>query len=145
MSQENVEIVRDQFGATNEGDFARALGYYADDVELVVPDDAFLESGTFKGRDAVGRWFGNWFRAFQPSYHFDLEEARDLGDVVLVVAKHSGRGRTSGAEARARMAYLYRVRDGKIARIELYPGAAEALEAVGLAEQDAHAESPPRE
>ena len=134
MSQQDVEIVRDHFAATNEGDFARALDYYADDVELVVPDDAFLECGTFKGRDAVGRWFGNWFRAFQRGYHFDLEEARDLGDVVLVVAKHSGRGRTSGAEVRARMAYLYRVRDGKIARIELYPGSSEALEAVALSE-----------
>jgi ketosteroid isomerase-like protein len=134
MSQEDVKIVRDHFAATNEGDIARALGYYADDVELVVPDDAFLESGTFKGRDAVGRWFGNWFRALQPSYHFELEEARDLVDVVLVVAKHPGRGRTSGAEARARIAYLYRVRDGKIARIELYPGSSEALEAVALSE-----------
>ena len=134
MSQEDVELVRDHFAATNAGDFARALGYYADEVELVVPDDAFLESGTFKGRDAVGRWFGNWFRAFQRGYHFDLEEARDLGDVVLVVAKHSGRGRTSGAEVRARMAYLYGVRDGKIARIELYPGSTEALEAIGRAE-----------
>jgi ketosteroid isomerase-like protein len=134
MSQEDVEIVRNHFAATNEGDFARALDYYADDVELVVPDDAFLESGTFKGRDAVGRWFGNWFRALQPSYHFELEEARDLVDVVLVVAKHSGRGRTSGAEVRARMAYLYGVRDGKIARIELYPGSSEALEAVAWSE-----------
>jgi ketosteroid isomerase-like protein len=134
MSQEDVEIVRDHFAATNEGDFARALGYYADDVELVVPEDAFLESGTFKGRDAVGRWFGNWFRAFQRGYHFDLEEVRDLGDVVLVVAKHSGRGRTSGAEVRARLAYLYGVRNGKIARIDLYPGSSEALEAVALSE-----------
>jgi ketosteroid isomerase-like protein len=134
MSQQDVELVRDHFAATNEGDFPRALGYYADDVVLVVPDDAFLESGTFNGRDAVGRWFGNWFRAFQRGYHFDLEEARDLGDVVLVVAKHSGRGRTSGAEVRARMAYLYGVRDGKIARIELYPGTSEALEAVALSE-----------
>jgi ketosteroid isomerase-like protein len=32
------------------------------------------------------------------------------------------------------MAYLYVVRDGKIARIELYPGSSEALEAVGLSE-----------
>jgi len=136
MSQQDVDIVLNHFTATNEGDISRALDCYADDIELVVPDDAFLESGTFKGRDAVGRWFGNWFRAFQPSYHFELDEARDLIDVVLVVAKHAGRGGMSGAEARARMAYLYRVRDGKIARIELYPGSSEALEAVALSEQE---------
>jgi hypothetical protein len=49
MSQENVELVCDQFQATNERDFPRAMSYYAEDVELVVDPDAFLELGTFKG------------------------------------------------------------------------------------------------
>ena len=134
MSQENVEIVSDQFGATNEGDFARVVRYWSDDIELVVPADAFLEGGTFEGKDVVGRWFLDWFRSFERGYRFNLEEARDLGDAVLVVAKHQGRGRASGAEVQVRMAYLYRVRDGKVARIELYLGRAEALEAAGLSE-----------
>jgi ketosteroid isomerase-like protein len=105
----------------------------------VVPGHAFLEAGTFKGRDAVGRWFGDWFRTFQRGYQFDLEEARELGGVILVVARHYGRGRTSGAEVHATMAYLYRVRDGRIARVELYPDRAEALAAAGLSEQDVSA------
>jgi hypothetical protein len=37
------------------------MSYYAEDVELVVHPQAFLERGTFKGREAVGEWFGNWF------------------------------------------------------------------------------------
>jgi ketosteroid isomerase-like protein len=134
MSQENVEIVRNQFGATNEGDFARVVRYWSDDIELVVPADAFLEGGTFEGKVVVGRWFLDWFRSFERGYRFNLEEARDLGDAVLVVAKHRGRGRASGAEVQVRMAYLYRVRDGKVVRIDLYPGRAEALEALGLSE-----------
>ena len=129
MSKEDVEVVREQFAATNERDFTRAMSYYADDVELVVPPDAFLEAGTFKGREAVGEWFGNWFRTFQPGYHFDLEEARDLGDTVLVVASHHGHGRASGAAVHGKTAYLYRLRGGKIVRAELYPGRQEALEA----------------
>jgi ketosteroid isomerase-like protein len=54
MPQENVEIVREYFEIVNDGDFARAMRYYADDVELVVPAEAFLEPGTFTGKDAVG-------------------------------------------------------------------------------------------
>ena len=134
MSQENVEVVRDQFAATNERDFPRAMSHYAEDVELVVDPDAFLERGTFKGRDAVGRWFANWFTTFEPGYHFDIEEARDLGDVVLLVASHHGRGRASGVEVHGQTGYLYRLRGGKIVRVELYPGRAEALEAAGLRE-----------
>src|SRR5688500_10898739 len=75
MSQENVAVVCGQFAATNERDFPRAMSHYAEDVELVVDPDAFLERGTFKGRHAVGQWFANWFRTFEPGYHFDIEEA----------------------------------------------------------------------
>jgi ketosteroid isomerase-like protein len=129
MPRENVEVVRDQFAATNEGDFPRAMSLYADDVELVVHPDAFLEDGTFRGREAVGRWFANWFTTFEPGYHFDIEEARDLGHVVFLLASHRGRGRASGAEVRGQTGYLYTVRDGAVARVELYSSGAEALEA----------------
>ena len=132
MSQENVELVCDQFAATNEGDFARAMGYYSEGVELFVHSEGFLESGTFRGRHAVGQWFGNWFATFEPGYHFDIEEARDLGELVLLVAAHRGRGRTSGAEVQGRTGYLYQVRDGVIVRVELYPSRDKALEAAGL-------------
>jgi ketosteroid isomerase-like protein len=106
MSQENVEIVRDQFAATNERDFPRAMGHYAENVQLVVDPAALLEGGTFTGRDAVGEWFGNWFATFEPGYHIDVEEARDLGGVILLVASHRGRGRSSGEGGGARQARL---------------------------------------
>jgi ketosteroid isomerase-like protein len=134
MSQENVDVVRDQFEATNERDFPRAMSYYAEDVELVVAPNAFLRGGTFKGREAVGQWFGDWFSTFDAGYHFDIEETRDLGDVVFLRASHRGRGRTSGAEVHGQTGYLYTVRDGRIARVELYATGAEALEAAGLGE-----------
>jgi ketosteroid isomerase-like protein len=129
MSQENVEAVRDQFAATNERDFPRAMSYYAEDVVLVVHSDAFLADGAFRGREAVGKWFGDWFATFEPGYHFEIEEARDLGDVVLLVAAHRGRGRASGVEVSGRTAYLYTLRDGKIVRAELYPSRDEAVAA----------------
>ena len=132
MAREDVQVVLDQFAAVNGRDFPRAMGHYAEDVELVVDSDAFLESGRFKGRDAVGRWFGNWFRTFEPGYRFEIEEARDLGDHVLLIASHRGRGRASGVEVRGETAYLYRVRDGEVVRAELYSSGAEALAAAGL-------------
>ena len=131
VAQEEVDVVLEQFAAVNERDFERAMELYADDVELFVHQRAFLEGGTLRGREAVGEWFGNWFRAFGRDYRFDIDEARDLGDAVLVVARHRGRGRTSGAEVHGETAYLYRVRDGRVVRAELYGSRAEALEASG--------------
>ena len=132
MSQENVEVVRAQFAATNERDFPRAMSFYAEDVELVVDPDAFLQAGTFKGREAVGQWFADWLTTYERGYRFEIDEARDLGDVILLVARHRGRGRGSGAEVRGETGYLYTVRGGKIVRAELYRSRAEAIEAAGL-------------
>jgi ketosteroid isomerase-like protein len=134
MSEENVEVVRDLFAATNEQDFPRAMSHYAEDVELVADSVAFLDNGTFKGRHAVGQWFANWLSAFEPGYRFDIEETRDLGDGVFLYATCYGRGRTSGVEVHGQTGFLYRLRGGKIVRVELYPGRADALEAAGLSE-----------
>ena len=134
MSQENVDVVLDQFAATNERDFPRAMGHYAEDVELVSEQAEFLNGGTVTGRDAVGEWFGDWFRMFEPGYRFEIEEARDLGAVVFLSATHRGRGRTSGVEVHDQMGYLYTLRDAKIVRVQVYRSTVAALEAAGLSE-----------
>ena len=126
---EDVGVVVDQFAATNARDFPRAMSLYADDVELFVHPGAFLTHGRFSGKEAVGQWFADWFATFAPGYHFDIDEARDVGGVVLIVASHSGHGRTSGVEVQGQTAYLYRVRDGKITGVGLYPSRDEALAA----------------
>jgi ketosteroid isomerase-like protein len=132
MSQENVDVVRDQFAAVNERDFARAMDHYAEDVELVVDPDAFLAGGTYEGRQAVGQYFGDWFATFEPDYRFDINETRDGGELVYMSATHHGRGRISGVEVHLETGYLYTVRAGKIVRVELFTTPAAALDASGL-------------
>ena len=92
MSQEPIEVVREQFAATNERDFERAMDYYARDVVLVV-EEGFLNTGTFEGREAVGEWFGDWFRAFGSDYRFEILESRDLGGGVVFLSHHLRRQR----------------------------------------------------
>jgi ketosteroid isomerase-like protein len=131
MSQRDVDAVLEQFAAVNDRDFSVAMDYYAEDVVLVVASNAFLNTGTFEGREAVGEWFGDWFRNFDSGYRFEINQVRDLGEVVFLDASHHGRGRSSGAEVDGRNGYLYTVRDGKIARVELFESPADALDAAG--------------
>jgi ketosteroid isomerase-like protein len=138
MSQENLEVVRDQYAATNERDFKRVMSHYAEDVELVVYFQD-IRAGTFKGRDATGRWFGDWLSSFDREARFDLKELTELEDgSVLVVADHHARGRASGAEVHGTVVWLYRLREGKIIRVEGYPSRDDALEAAGLRQRDDH-------
>ena len=46
----------------------------------------------------------------------------------------------STQEVEGRIAAVFTIRDGKVVRIDAYTTHGEALEAVGLSEQDAHAD-----
>jgi ketosteroid isomerase-like protein len=132
MSQENVEVVREQFEATNRREFAVPMASWADDVKLIAREGD-INSGTYVGRDVVGEFFGGWFRAFG-DVHFDVREIRPAGDAVAVAASHRARGRHSDIEVTDTFFYEYRLRDGKIIRIKFHSSWSKALEAVGLRE-----------
>ena len=133
MSQENVEIVLDQYAATDERDFRRAMSHYAEDVEMVVPTG--IRAGTFKGPQAVGEWFGDWLSTFERDARFDIEQITEADDgSVLLIAKHHATGRASGAKIEGEVVWHYRLRDRKIVRLTAYDDRTEALKAVGLEE-----------
>jgi ketosteroid isomerase-like protein len=129
--------MREQFAATNERDFERAMSFYDDNVVLVI-EEGFLHTGTFEGKQAVGEWFGDWFRAFGTDYRFDIAELRDLGGgLIFMTASYGGSGRASGAQVEDQRAYLYLVRDGRIARVQIFMTPERALEAASLPEWSA--------
>jgi hypothetical protein len=67
-----------QFEATNRRDFARPMVDWADDIEVVETREGDIRSGTYAGREAVGEFFGAWFRAFR-AVHFELLESETMG------------------------------------------------------------------
>ena len=135
MSLDPIDVVRDQFAATNDRDFERAMDLYAEDVVLVISPGWGITAGAYEGKATVGEWFGDWFRQFAPDYRFEITEARELGGgVVFVDARHGGSGRASGAAVGSESGYLYRVVAGKIVRVQLFVTPADALEAASLPE-----------
>jgi ketosteroid isomerase-like protein len=139
VPQDALDVLREQFAATNDRDFGRAMTYYADEVVLVV-EEGFLNTGTFEGKEAVGEWYGDWFRAFGADYRFEIEELRELRPgLVFMVASYGGSGRASGAEVHDRRAYLYRVDQGKITRIQFFltrEGAMQAASSPGWSDPE---------
>jgi ketosteroid isomerase-like protein len=132
MSRENVEVVVGLFESVNTRDFKRVMDTYADDVVLELHGTLIgLGDEGAVGKEAVGEWFGEWFRTFDRDYRFEIEETRDWGDRVFLVATHHGHGRASGTPVTQSTAYVYEVRDGKVVRCDVWATAAEALEAAG--------------
>ena len=131
MSQENVEIVQRMYEAFHGGDAEGALAHFDPNVAVDASDRVDGEVG--RGRNDLVRIISSWLGAFE-AWREEIEEIRDLGDRVYVVAMQRGRGKGSGLDIETRYAVLYEVRGGKISRMTLYVEPAAALEALRLSD-----------
>jgi ketosteroid isomerase-like protein len=135
MSQENVEIVRKVTAAWERRDSDAVFALY--DPAIVWESGLAATPGTYQGHEGVRQFFREWLEAFE-TYHAQAEAFIDVGDSVVVGYRGSGRGKASGVEVGDWVFWLvYRIRNGLVMRIETFGPKAEALEAVGLSEQDA--------
>jgi ketosteroid isomerase-like protein len=128
MSQANVETVRRMYDAFHRGDVEGALAHF--DPEVVVDATARVDAGTGHGREELSAIIGRWLGAFE-EWREEIEEVRDLGSQVYVVANQQGRGKGSGIEVETRYALLYEIRADMIVRMTMYADPADALEAAG--------------
>jgi ketosteroid isomerase-like protein len=135
MSQENVEIVRRMYEARDARDAEGTLACFH--PEVVLDARVRMDSGIVHGREELARIILEWVEAFD-DWHEEINEIRDLGNQVYVVATQRGRAKGSGIEVETRYALLYEVRKGKIIRMTMFGDPAEALEALGLREHRTH-------
>jgi ketosteroid isomerase-like protein len=138
MSEENVEIARASIEAWNAGDMG-AFGESYDPHVVVRYADGWPEgSEPIMGREAVMRQWEQQREAFDADTA-ELIEIIDLGD--RVVTRFIWRAVGSGPDLSIEVTSVATVRKGKIVYQEFFWNHAKALEAVGLSEQDAHADS----
>jgi ketosteroid isomerase-like protein len=132
----NERLVREAFDAFNSGDPSFFLEHYDPDIVLrISPPD--INSGTYYGAEAVERHYSQFFGSFGGSFRVEIEKLVEVGDTVFTISTTKARGRRSGAEVRSvSVFWIATVRAGKIIRIDEPGNLEEALEIVGLSEQD---------
>jgi ketosteroid isomerase-like protein len=139
MSRENVESVRRIYEAWAQGDFRTRIGDLDQHVVLVIRSD-FPEFGVFLGLDGVRDFMRRFLEQWE-QLTIEATNLRAVGDTVLAQIVQHGKGRASGIAGDNRYFQLFTFRGQKIVRIESIMSEGEALEAVGLSEQDARADS----
>jgi ketosteroid isomerase-like protein len=140
MSQENVELVRGGFDLALNGDFDQFEEFLTPDVVIVQPPEV-PDAKRYEGPTAVAQAWEDWPNQWE-DFRLDLIDLMDVSDDVIVSeTRHRGRGRESGIEMDFRVFYVHRLRKGKLCRMEMFFSREQALEAVGLSEQDAHADA----
>ncbi len=84
------------------------------------------------GRSGVLEAFAIWPEQWD---EYRIEAPRvlaDPGDYVIVAARTAGRGKQSGVEVEMDFAFVFTVREGKIAEWQIFVSEDQALEAAGL-------------
>ena len=137
MSQENVELVRAAFEAWNAGDMDAFSEMYDPDA-IVRMLEGWPEPGPFVGREAVMRWWEQVRETWDADTVEPISDFVDAGDRVAV--RQVWRGAGHGPDMNMEMTNVFMVRKGRIVYQEFFWDHAEALETLGLSEQDAHAE-----
>jgi ketosteroid isomerase-like protein len=137
MSQENVEIVKAWYDAWNREDWDAMLKDAAPGFEVDFSRSDGPLAGVF-GLDQIRRLTEEFFETWE-SARLEPHEFIEAGDLVVVPGTQHVKGR-GGIEVAARGAFVWTIRNGAIERMVMYQSRQDALEDLGLSEQDAHAE-----
>jgi ketosteroid isomerase-like protein len=127
------------------GNTARALGFAKAitnrdrEAALAVchPDIEFrsmlgIDGRSYRGHDGIREYFDDIDSAFS-EWSIEVEQVveGDDGRVAIVMTMHA-RGQGSGAELAGRTGHVWTLRDGRLARNQLFREADAALEALSL-------------
>ena len=148
MSQENVEAAKRGYTILNaayeSGDVNDLLPLAEEtwdpDIVLTTSGKRLPESGEWRGFQGILRFTEAQMDAFTQMWVEPLDFI-DAGDRLVVPVRVGGQARHSGIEIEFPAVHVLTIRDGKATRLDIFASMEEALEAVGLSEQDAHADS----
>ena len=146
MSRENVELVLGLFPASD----VDVVPLYEDDALWAEQADAlrpfihpdfecvmseFGSERRYAGLEGLRAFMLDWTAPWAV-YRIEVEKAVDLGEQVLLLNQDRGRREGSTQEVNGRLAAVFTVRDGKVARLDTYMTRADGLKALGLSERD---------
>ena len=163
MSQENIELVRranealqgvdvaPSFRAALAGNtdaippevaaaFVAWVNLFDPEVEIDTSRVDMPGFGVFRGLDGLLNLFGRWIEEWE-HYSWIHHNLSDAGEHVILDAEIHATGKSSGVEVVWNLSQTYTFREEKVIRWCVFSDHADALEAVGLSEQDVHADS----
>jgi ketosteroid isomerase-like protein len=134
VSRQNVEIVRQAIEAANRRAWDEALRNIHQSAEWH-PLETDPDQRRYSGPAGVREFWQSWIDIFE-NFRLETMELIDAGDQAILVARVSGQGKHSGAQASSPLfGAVVQFAEGKILRVKMYPSRDDALQAAGLSEQ----------
>jgi ketosteroid isomerase-like protein len=131
VQRANVEALRHLYDEWGRGNFSPRFEVYAPDFEWGWSDEFPGMSGVSRDPEARSSRLREWLSPWE-DWRCAAEDYVTSGQLVVVLARYSGRGKESGAAVNTEGAHLWTMRDGKAIRLEIFSSRARALAAAGL-------------
>jgi ketosteroid isomerase-like protein len=127
VSGEQIDVAQRLWDAWERGDAAAMFELiHPEVVSTQFPEQ--VDVADYRGHEGVREvmegWIGTW-----DDWQIELLDIREIGDKALLSLHQSGRGKTSGAAMDGDVWFVWTVRDGKVARWQMFSSEAEAVEA----------------
>jgi ketosteroid isomerase-like protein len=139
MSQENVEVVRAAYEEFAKGNLRDSLSLY-DPLILFIPIMDFPAADHYLRPEGLSAFMREYLTSWAKNFTMTAEELIEAESSVVVAVRQRGVGRESGVPSEIRYFEVWTFRGRSVIRIEQFRERADALEAVGLSETDAHAD-----
>jgi ketosteroid isomerase-like protein len=126
MAQANIDAVCGSHEAFRRRDLDAFLGYMDPDIEFT---SLVLEvEGTYRGHDGIRSWWDDILAVF-PDWQPQVEDAREVGERVVLRVRAEGAGTGSGIDADRVIWQVAEVRDGRLTAWKFFRTEDEALAA----------------
>lgn len=130
MTDENVEVVQKAFAAYFRGDEPALRAITDPEVKVTTRPDQ-PDVADHQGVDGLIAFLGEWAETWD-EYTFEVQQIRDVGDLVMATARQRGQGKRSGVPIDDEVTFAFSVRKGRIVRLQMFGAEQQALEALGL-------------
>jgi ketosteroid isomerase-like protein len=108
------------------GDWTPRFELYADDMEWGWSDEFPGLDGVFSDTRTPSPRLQTWLSGWE-TWTCEAEDYVEYGDTVVVLTRYRGRGRGSGVEVDREGAHVWKLRDGKAVRLEVFADRERAL------------------
>ena len=127
MIATDIEVVKATFAAFAARDIDGVLALASTDIEFwAVTGEQAGRSTPYRGHDGMRQYFRDVASVWE-ELHLTPREFRGSDDLVLVTGRVSARSRSRTITGST--GWIWRVRDGKVVFVRVYPSAADATAA----------------
>jgi uncharacterized protein len=130
MAPGNVDLIRPIYDEWGRGNWQPRFDVYDEHMEWGYSDDFPGLAGVYEDHETPNPRMRAWLSPWE-HWRVEVDEYIEIGDHVVVLATYIGRGKGSGVEIRQEGAHVFKLRDGKVVRLEIFASRRKALESVG--------------